>query len=592
MSERNKICPICKAENPIEANYCRNCQYHFSEESKKGLSLIPEILSFRVVNDGYCDGSTIRLEWEVKNSSKLMLNGKDVTGKTSCNHRIQKTHTLKLTASNSFSKAEKVIELHPQIPARITDFRSLHSKVVYGESVCLTWRVNDTKRLILVGNNEEFNVTGIENKSVTLFKNTQFKLIAFSGDESVFDEKSLTIKVLPKIEEYSVEEKRYFEGDKITFRWKVSNATSISINGTDGTGRESYIYKVKKKQRTVELVASNREGSVSEIIKLTPIESPLIDEFILKRNSIQHGETTILSWKVSKASRISIVHDNNEIDVTDVQEFYVNPDKTTTYILRAYTEGGLRFIEKSVVLQVLPRIHAFELVQPRRYCEGSMVFLKWQVENASSTFIDNQEVTSFEEYKYKVVGQKLLRLTASNQDGKVTKQIKLLPLPAASIVFFKADRNSVIVGDKIRLFWEVNDAARILLQTKDQEFDVTNSKQKIISFTESQTVTLVAFSEDPNVKTIEHITIEAITKDVMDKKMEVMSLCNEVEEKKKENAKLQNRIRDVNNLLARHKKELSSVQQELRKAKSKTTVLHLVYMVAILLITALIIIFS
>ena len=137
------------------------------------------------------------------------------------------------------------------------------------------------------------------------------------------------------------------------------------------------------------------------------------------------------------------------------------------------------------------------------------------------------------------------------------------------------------------MFWEVNDAARILLQTKDQEFDVTNSKQKSISFTESQTVTLVAFSEDPNVKTIEHITIEAITKEMMDKKMEVMSLCHEVEEKKKENAKLQNRIRDVNNLLARHKKELSSVQQELRKAKSKMTVLHLVYL-AILLITALI----
>lgn len=585
-----KKCPICNNENPIAASFCRHCRYEFSEESKNGQSLVPQIASFNVVDNGYCEGSKIRLEWDVKNATKLMLNGKDVTGKTGCNHKIQKTHTLKLQASNAFSNTEAIIELHPDVPARISDFRSLQSKVEYGDLVTLTWSTVGAKRLVLIGNNTEQDVTNQSKASVTLFKNTQYKLVAYSGDESVFEEKTLVIKVLPKILDYSIVESGYFEGDKITFKWKVSNATSISINGTDGTGRDTYSYKVKKKQRTVELIASNREGSVSEIIKLTPIESPSIDSLSLKKNTIESGDATQITWSVSKAARVTLIEEEKEIDVTDKAEYQVSPHETRTYTLRAYTDDGTRFTEKAITLAVLPKIQSFEVVKPEEYCEGSKLLLKWNVVNATSVMIDKEDVTSLTEYRYEATKANAVRLTASNKDGKVSYVLKLKPNSPARIHYFKADKTTAIIDEKVRLNWDVSDATKIILKTKLDDIDVTNQKQKTITIGESQTVTLIATSVDARMKAYEHIQIEAVTEEMLDKTNENEALTKELENEKKENTKLLNRVRDLDRQLGKNRKELQSVKTELYRVQTSKKLLHILYMagIIILLIIALV----
>lgn len=587
-----KKCPVCNNENPIAASFCRHCRYEFSEESKNGLSLTPEVVSFRVVNKGYCEGSTIRLEWEVKNASKLMLNGKDVTGKTGYNHKIQKTHTLKLAASNTFNKAEEIIELHPELPARISDFRSLQSKVEYGDHVTLTWSTVGAKRLVLIGNNTEQDVTSQSKADVTLFKNTQYKLVAYSGDESVFEEKTIVIKVLPKILDYSIAESAYFEGDKITFKWKVSNATSISINGTDGTGRDSYSYKVKKKQRTVELIASNREGSVSEIIKLTPIESPSIDNLSSRKNTIESGDVTQITWSVSKAARVTLIDAEKEIEVTDKTEYQVSPHETRTYTLRAYTDDGTRFTEKSITLAVLPKILSFEIVKPEEYCEGSKLLLKWDVENASSVMIDKEDVTSLTEYRYEATKANTVRLTASNKDGKVSSVLKLKPNAPARIHYFKADKTTAIIDEKVRLNWDVSDATKIILKTKLDDIDVTNQKQKTISIGESQTVTLIATSVDARMKAYEHIQIEAVTEEMLDKTNENEALTKELESEKKEKAKLLNRVRDLDRQLGNNRKELQSVKTDLYEAQKSKKLLHIFYIVGIIVLLIIVIVAS
>lgn len=579
-----KKCPICNNENPIAASFCRHCRYEFSEESKNGQSLVPQIALFKVMDNGYCEGSKIRLEWDVKNATKLMLNGKDVTGKTGCSHKIQKTHTLKLQASNAFSNTEAIIELHPGVPARISDFRSLQAKVEYGDQVTLTWSTVGAKRLVLIGNNTEQDVTNQSKASVTLFKNTQYKLVAYSGDESVFEEKTLVVKVLPKILDYSIVENGYFEGDKITFKWKVSNATSISINGTDGTGRDTYSYKVKKKQRTVELIASNREGSVSEIIKLTPIESPSIDSLSLRKNTIESGDATQITWSVSKAARVTLIEEEKEIDVTDKAEYQVSPHETRTYTLRAYTDDGTRFTEKAITLAVLPKIQSFEIVKPEEYCEGSKLLLKWNVMNATSVIIDKEDVTSLTEYRYEATKANAVRLTASNKDGKVSSVLKLKPNSPARIHYFKADKTTTIIDEKVRLNWDVSDATKIILKTKLDDIDVTNQKQKTITIGESQTVTLIATSVDARMKAYEHIQIEAVTEEMLDKTNENEALTKELENERKENTKLLNRVRDLDRQLGKNRKELQSVKTELYEVQKSKKLLHILYMAGIIIL--------
>ena len=65
MSEMKK-CPECNAENPIAANFCRKCRYEFSEATKNGLSLKPEIKYFRIKELQYVIGSKIYIEWDAE----------------------------------------------------------------------------------------------------------------------------------------------------------------------------------------------------------------------------------------------------------------------------------------------------------------------------------------------------------------------------------------------------------------------------------------------------------------------------------------------------------------------------------------------
>lgn len=78
----SKICKACKTLNPVKANYCIQCGVKFPQHTKPSKEHMCHIDSFTVRRMP----KGLLLEWVAVNADKILLNGVDMTGKTS--HKI------------------------------------------------------------------------------------------------------------------------------------------------------------------------------------------------------------------------------------------------------------------------------------------------------------------------------------------------------------------------------------------------------------------------------------------------------------------------------------------------------------------------
>src|SRR6056297_3140203 len=81
-----------------------------------------------------------------------------------------------------------------------------------------------------------------------------------------------------------------------------------------------------------------------------PIDSPIVDFFIVDVNTIEEGEGATLSWQVTDADSVTISHGIGEVNSSGAHT--VSPTETTTYILTASNSGGS--VTDSVMITVNP----------------------------------------------------------------------------------------------------------------------------------------------------------------------------------------------------------------------------------------------
>lgn len=117
-----KKCPECNAENPIAANFCRKCRYEFSEATKNGLSLKPEIKYFRIKELQYVIGSKIYIEWDAENYTKIELAGKDVTLYKDVELVVEKALELYLIVYNDYDLVKQSVKVVPYSSPSIRRF--------------------------------------------------------------------------------------------------------------------------------------------------------------------------------------------------------------------------------------------------------------------------------------------------------------------------------------------------------------------------------------------------------------------------------------------------------------------------------------
>lgn len=226
-----KKCPECNAENPKAANFCRRCRYEFPEATKDGSSLKPEIEYFRIKESQYVIGSTIHIEWEANNYTQIQLAGEDVTLYHDKELLVTKAIKLDLVVTNDYDQVIQSINIVPLSLPKIQKFTTSHYNVIRGKSVKLSWGVEGATKKLIRCDSEEIDISTRDEISLSPNKDTTYTLIAYSIDDKVTTEKSVSVKVVDevKIRDFSSDRDQTIETMPVELRWDIENADKIML---------------------------------------------------------------------------------------------------------------------------------------------------------------------------------------------------------------------------------------------------------------------------------------------------------------------------------------------------------------------------
>lgn len=259
MSEMKK-CPECNAENPKAANFCRKCRYEFPEATKEGSSLKPEIKYLRIRESEYVAGSTIHIEWDVDNYTKVELAGEDVTLHKDAELIVEKAIELQLVASNDYDQTKQSVRIVPYSSPVIRRFTSSHSNVKAGKTTRVSWSADYAKKILLKSPSEEIDVTIISELEISPVNDTTYTLVVYAVDESITVSKDITVRVLHDvvINDFSSDIPQTLESQPVELRWDIENADKIMLfpNDIDVTHQNS-LKVFPNRAMTYRIVASN-----------------------------------------------------------------------------------------------------------------------------------------------------------------------------------------------------------------------------------------------------------------------------------------------------------------------------------------------
>lgn len=275
-----KTCPKCNTESPQAANFCRKCRYKFPEATKSGLSLRPEIKSLRIRELQYVIGSTIHIEWDADNFTKIELAGEDVTLYNNVELLVEKAVELKLVAINDYDQVEQSLRVLPAPMPKIHRFATSNSNVKAGKKVKLSWSIDGATKVLLKYDTEEIDVSSLAEIEVSPSADTTYAIIAFSVDENITIAKEVAVKVLYEviINDFSSDLIQTLESLPVELRWDVVNAEKIMLSPNDiDVTRQTSIQVYPSRATTYCLVASNAISVKEQMITIGVRALPRLD---------------------------------------------------------------------------------------------------------------------------------------------------------------------------------------------------------------------------------------------------------------------------------------------------------------------------
>lgn len=279
MNEMKK-CPECNTENPKAANFCRKCRYEFPEATKDGLSLKPEIKYLRIRESQYVVGSTIHIEWDVDNYTKVELAGEDVTLYKDVELIVDKAVELQLVVSNDYDQVKQSVKVVPYSSPVVRRFSSSHSNIKAGKTTRLSWSVDYAKTVLLKSHLDEIDVTVMSELEISPANDTTYTLVAYAVDESISVSKDITVRVLHDvvINDFSSDMPQTLESQPVELRWDIENADKIMLypNDIDITHQNS-LKVFPNRAMTYRIVASNAISIKEALLSIGVRPLPRLD---------------------------------------------------------------------------------------------------------------------------------------------------------------------------------------------------------------------------------------------------------------------------------------------------------------------------
>ncbi len=242
------------------------------------------------------------------------------------------------------------------------------------------------------------------------------------------------------IHEFTAEPDSVVQGAPATLRWRIDNASAITITPDVGKVTESVgaIQVIPNQTTEYKLTASGRGGeAVKQLtVQVTPAPkppAPEITSLTADRNNVLPGEPVNLSWKVKNATRMFLSPPGEEIDpVLPSRE--VTPMRTTTYTLVASNAAG-ETVQKTLVVTVNDpnalKVIRFD-AQPRSVDPGGKTVLRWAVNGAVEVTLEGVPVDAIGEREEVLTETRIFTLQARNDRGEqIEKKLKVVVVSGA-----------------------------------------------------------------------------------------------------------------------------------------------------------------
>lgn len=270
--------------------------------------------------------------------------------------------------------------LFPAAVLEINHFDAGPEIIEPGESSVLSWAVSRADNVAIEPDIGAVNFNG--SISVHPSETTTYKLIATGDGEEKVALCTVTVKEEPQepllISSFDASPDSIKSGESAVLNWHVSGASKVNIEPGIGIVEPSGTASVSPDQTTTyKLTASNddkedvayctiaveenvtapEESITSPAESVMPAENnqtsqknlPSIGSFNANPDIVEKGKSSVLTWDVTSATKVSIEPGIGTVSLTGSQRIF--PDKNTTYFLKATNEAGSVDATKVVYVQ-------------------------------------------------------------------------------------------------------------------------------------------------------------------------------------------------------------------------------------------------
>lgn len=190
-------------------------------------------------------------------------------------------------------------------------------------------------------------------------------------------------------------------GDTSILSWDVSGANSVTIEPGIGAVSPNGSLSVSPSQTTTYklIIPGKGDDKTASCTVAVKKDSPLIASFDASPNSIKAGESAVLNWHVTGASKVTIEPDIGVAEPTGTLS--VSPAKTTTYKLTASDENKKDMAYCTITVEdnltpsktnltpqeSLPTVNSFN-ADPDLISKDESSNLTWSVSSATKVSIE------------------------------------------------------------------------------------------------------------------------------------------------------------------------------------------------------------
>jgi hypothetical protein len=428
-------------------------------------------------------GSSVTISWVTEGFSTFTLNGENVTGpsgtKTFNNIQANTTYTLEaLTADGKSNCLTSVRVTCLPVPPPTCTLTPTSQTVDNGSSVTLAWTTTNANSASLT----EFGNVSLSGSQSTgpLTTDKSYTLtVAGKNGTNVSCHSNITVKpvvVPPPTCTLTPTSTTIETGNAVTLVWTTTNASSasltefgnVSLSGSQSTGPLTA-------NKSYTLSVTGIDGSTvscPSVITVTQIPVPTCDSFTASPMTIVRGQSSVLTWSTTNASRVAINNGVGEVATSGTKT--VSPLSTTEYLLTVYGVNNLEATCRTTVTVTevpVPACTSFTATPASLPVGGGNVTLAWTSTNASTATIV-PTVGSVA-----VNGSTTLALSTSttftltvagenNQTNACTVTVPVqppvpVPFTCANNVSFSASPDRITRGNNSTLTWNTTGATSV-----------------------------------------------------------------------------------------------------------------------------------